>query len=146
MEYFDEEDEVAFTEEYAPWKTAPTDVIFYEKVFADGHFGQFTEDAQTAYKMGWLNNTHPKDDIQTSDINGWTYIKSECPMKTEEDLAKDVARADIQKLKKNLADTDYQAIKYAEGLISDEDYEDIGRQRQQWRKQINELEAKYLAG
>lgn len=46
----------------------------------------------------------------------------------------------IISLKQNLADTDYKAIKYAEGLISDEDYAETKKLRQQWRKEINQLE------
>lgn len=46
----------------------------------------------------------------------------------------------IAQLKKQLADTDYQAIKYAEGQISEQDYAEIKAQRQTWRDEINELE------
>ena len=44
-------------------------------------------------------------------------------------------------LKQNLADTDYKAIKYAEGLISEEDYQETKAQRQAWRDEINRLES-----
>jgi len=50
-------------------------------------------------------------------------------------------REQIATLKQNLADTDYQAIKYAEGQISEQDYAPIKAQRQTWRDQINQLEA-----
>lgn len=46
----------------------------------------------------------------------------------------------IEKLKKKLEETDYQAIKYAEGLISEEDYKPIKEQRQAWRAEINKLQ------
>ena len=46
----------------------------------------------------------------------------------------------IAELKANLSTTDYQAIKYAEGWISEEDYAPIKAQRQAWRNEINELE------
>ena len=46
----------------------------------------------------------------------------------------------INQLKKNLADTDYKAIKYAEGFISEEEYAPIKAQRQEWREEINKLE------
>jgi hypothetical protein len=51
----------------------------------------------------------------------------------------------IMELKKLLADTDYQAIKHSEGLISEEDYAAIKVQRQAWRDEINELEAELSA-
>ena len=47
----------------------------------------------------------------------------------------------INELKEKLRETDYQAIKYAEGLIREEDYEVIKKQRQEWRDKINELES-----
>lgn len=46
----------------------------------------------------------------------------------------------IAGLKQNLADTDYKAIKYAEGLISEQEYAEIKAQRQAWRDEINRLE------
>lgn len=46
----------------------------------------------------------------------------------------------INELKKLLASTDYQAIKYAEGQISENDYAPIKAQRQSWRDEINRLE------
>lgn len=47
----------------------------------------------------------------------------------------------IKDLKQNLANTDYKAIKFAEGLIGQEEYNDIKAQRQSWRDEINSLEA-----
>lgn len=44
-------------------------------------------------------------------------------------------------LKTKLQQTDYKAIKYAEGLISEEDYAPTKAERQHLRDQINELEA-----
>ena len=46
----------------------------------------------------------------------------------------------ISKLKSLLSHTDYKAIKYAEGLISEQDYAVIKLQRQTWRDEINKLE------
>ena len=46
----------------------------------------------------------------------------------------------IAELKKKLSDTDYQAIKYAEGWITEEEYAPIKAQRQEWRDAINALE------
>lgn len=39
-----------------------------------------------------------------------------------------------------LSQTDYQALKYGEGQISEEDYAPIKAQRQEWRNRINELQ------
>lgn len=65
-----------------PWDDAPENVYFYEKIYPDGHLGSFTQSAELAYKSGWnLENCIAIEDTQQSDINGWTYRKSECPMK-----------------------------------------------------------------
>lgn len=53
---------------------------------------------------------------------------------------KQLAQREIGRLKQKLNNTDYQAIKYAEGLISEYDYAQIKMQRQEWRNQINRLE------
>ena len=47
----------------------------------------------------------------------------------------------IAELKQNLANTDYQAIKYAEGQLSVEEYMSIRTLRQSWRSEINILES-----
>lgn len=54
--------------------------------------------------------------------------------------AKVSVEAQINELKEKLRETDYQAIKYAEGLISKTNYLAIKNQRQEWRDKINELE------
>ena len=46
----------------------------------------------------------------------------------------------IMALKEELAASDYKAIKYAEGLITAEEYEPIKEARQELRNKINELE------
>ena len=124
-----------------PWADAPENVLFYEKIYEDGHLGAYTESAEIAYKLGWLDNTIPKDEVRQSDVNGYTYRKEVCPMKTPEAIQKEEYAAEILTLKKQLADTDYRAIKYAEGVLTDEDYQSTGIQRQAWRRRINELEA-----
>ena len=53
----------------------------------------------------------------------------------------DIAENRVRELKQLLADTDYKAIKYAEGVISEAEYEPIKTQRQEWRDEINELES-----
>lgn len=60
---------------------------------------------------------------------------------TEAELQKVNAQKRIRELKKFLADTDYQAIKYAEGELSAMEYDDTKQRRRAWRAEINELEA-----
>lgn len=72
----------------------------------------------------------------------WDIIDGEfVKLVTEEELDKKLnAGVTIQQLKNNLDNTDYQAIKYFEGYISEEEYAPIKAQRQAWRDEINELE------
>ena len=125
-----------------PWDDAPTGVWFYDIQYEDGRLGNMTQSAERAYKRGWdLSNNIPIEDVQVSDINHGYYPKDLCPMKTEQDLLKDQYRLEIQQLKKSLSDTDYKAIKYAEGQLTEEEYSPIRLQRQSYRDRINELEA-----
>ena len=48
----------------------------------------------------------------------------------------------IQELKALLAQSDYKAIKYAEGLLTEAEYAPIKAMRQSYRTEINTLEAK----
>ena len=41
----------------------------------------------------------------------------------------------------NLLSTDYQAIKFAEGELTAEEYAEVKAQRTQWRKEVNEYSA-----
>ena len=58
-------------------------------------------------------------------------------MITEEQKIKNTK---IAELKYKLMQTDYQAIKYAEGQLTEEEYAPIKAQRQAWRDEINLLE------
>ena len=65
----------------------------------------------------------------------WVYLPY-----TEEELAKMAAEREISELKAKLRDTDYQAIKYAEGAMSLVEYAETKALRQAWRERINVLE------
>ena len=62
---------------------------------------------------------------------------------TKEELEADnrqVVEREISELKRKLSGTDYKAIKYAEGFLTEEEYKETKTQRQMWRDRINELE------
>lgn len=72
------------------------------------------------------------------DVNGVpTYVN----LYTDAELTVQANRKRIAELKALLQATDYQAIKYAEGFISEADYLPIKQVRQSYRNKINELEA-----
>lgn len=140
------ESEIPEPEPYVcPWADAPENTIYYEKIYEDGHLGSFTESPEMAYKFGWYENRISKDDVKQSDVNGWIYRKELCPHKSERDKQIELWNREIFELKEELQRTDYKAIKYAEGVLTDEDYQQTGIQRQAWRKRINELE-RLIAG
>lgn len=69
-------------------------------------------------------------------------IKEKKIIEQEIDEIKVVFTADskILDLKEKLSNTDYQAIKYAEGHLTEEEYAPIKEQRQAWRNEINQIE------
>lgn len=74
-------------------------------------------------------------------VDGKFTIKRRTP--TVEEIKADEAAAinkQIRELKKQLADTDYKAIKYSEGWLTDEEYAEVKTQREEWRSAINKLE------
>ena len=62
------------------------------------------------------------------------------PVIDETEEALEMPEEQIQTLKQQLAESDYKAIKYAEGWYSAEEYAPIKAQRQALRYKINELE------
>ena len=51
-----------------------------------------------------------------------------------------VIEGEINALKQLLANTDYKALKYAEGLITDEEYKETLELRKSYREKINKYE------
>lgn len=90
-----------------------------------------------------------KDVEKVIDVEGKPYVPAHTETEaiqiyipyTEEELAKVSASREIAELKVKLSATDYKAIKYAEGVLTEEEYKDTKVQRQLWRNRINELES-----
>ena len=74
--------------------------------------------------------------------NGEFAIKRRTPSEAET-KADTVASINqqIRELQGKLAATDYQALKYSEGWITEKDYTEIKANRQSWRDTINQLQA-----
>lgn len=89
-----------------------------------------------------------KDVKKVIDVEGTPYVSAHTEREdiliyipyTEEELTKMAAQREIAELKQKLCDTDYQAIKYAEGILTSDEYANMRTQRQMWRDRINELE------
>lgn len=74
-------------------------------------------------------------------VDGKFTIKRRTP--TVEEVKADEAieiNRQIRELKQKLSDTDYKAIKYSEGWLTDEEYAEVKAQREEWRSAINQLE------
>lgn len=69
---------------------------------------------------------------------GWVKVVAQEP--SEEELARLERESRIAQLKDELSQSDYKALKYAEGWISEEDYAPIKAERQSIRDEINTLE------
>ena len=95
-----------------------------------------------------------KDIRKVIDVEGKPYIPAHTEREdilvyipyTEAELKMIAAEREIAVLKAKLSETDYQAIKYAEGFISEADYAETKALRQSWRDRINELEALIKGG
>lgn len=74
--------------------------------------------------------------------NGEFVIKRRTPSEAET-KADTVASINqqIRELQGKLSATDYQALKYSEGWITEKDYMEIKANRQSWRDTINQLQA-----
>lgn len=73
-------------------------------------------------------------DVELIEVNGEFVAKDDVK------AIRKMKDAQIAELKQKLADTDYKAIKYAEGEYTDEDYTPVKEMRKEWRRAINELE------
>ena len=79
---------------------------------------------------------------------GYTYENGEFSAPKEPEIEIDeneVKLIRIAVLKQKLAETDYKAIKYAEGLLLEKEYSKIKAERQAWRDEINQLEVELEA-
>lgn len=74
--------------------------------------------------------------------NGEFVIKRRTPSEAET-KADSIAfiNQQIRELQDKLSATDYQALKYSEGWITEKDYTEIKANRQSWRDAINQLQA-----
>lgn len=68
------------------------------------------------------------------------YLPYVTPTPTEEEVAEQTRLARIDELKTLLQESDYKAIKYAEGWLTGDEYAYTKAQRQEWRDEINRLE------
>ncbi len=80
--------------------------------------------------------------IRGSKEEGLYWSVEVIPEKTQDEKDLEAAKQEEQELLQKLRDTDYIAVKIAEGAVTEEEaprYEEIKAQRQEWRDQVNAL-------
>lgn len=78
--------------------------------------------------------------INTENITSAEHVERTLQMKIV-NLKAGAVLEKINSYKAKLRSTDYQAIKFSEGELSEAEYEPTKLQRREWRKEINLLEA-----
>ena len=83
----------------------------------------FIDDENYSSIASWCNenNCYIEEIVLSEDGTRQFQIK-QIPQKTEDEKLIEQYQAEIIELKKYLSDTDYKAIKYAEGEITETDY------------------------
>ena len=98
-------------------------------------------DERDIYDDEFIFNTFYKDGHR---VNCYHFVNGEYILdesKEQEEIAKEQEEQEIARLKQELADTDYEAIKYSEGWFTDEEYSPIKAKREELREQIRKLES-----
>ena len=102
----------------------------------------FVDDKDYSNKAKWCNeNGCHIEEIEPLENGTRQFQIKQIPQKTEDEKLIEQYQSEIVELKKYLADTDYKAIKFAEGEITESDYREVKSQRHDARARINELES-----
>ena len=102
----------------------------------------FADDKDYTSKAKWCNeNGCYIAEIEPLEDGTRQFQIRQMPQKTEDEKLIKQYQSEIVELKKYLSDTDYKAIKFAEGEITESDYQEVKSQRHDARVRINELES-----
>ena len=102
----------------------------------------FVDDEDYTNKANWCNeNGCYIEGIEPLEDGTRQFQIKQIPQKTEDEKLIEQYQSEIVELKKYLFDTDYKAIKFAEGELSEEAYREDKSQRHDARARINELES-----
>lgn len=142
MRVFDKTKTVELTEYDLTKGYLKTDVIETEMP------EQVATEEQYHYEVVKVYANGGKDVKKVIDVEGKPYIPAHVEKEeiqvyityTGKELEQMSAQREIAELETRLRETDYRAIKFAEGVISAEQYAPDKAQRQAWRERIGELE------
>ena len=102
----------------------------------------FIDDENYSSIASWCNeNNCYIEEIEPLEDGTRQFQIKQIPQKTESMILIEQYQSEIISLKKYLSDTDYKAIKFAEGEITESDYQEVKSQRHDARTKINELES-----
>ena len=102
----------------------------------------FVDDKDYINKAKWCNeNGYYIAEIEPLEDGTRQFQIKQIPQKTEDEKLIEQYQSEIVELKKYLFDTDYKAIKFAEGELTESDYQEVKSQRHDARVRINELES-----
>jgi len=104
----------------------------------------FDENMEAAKKWAREHNTTLEELIDRRVVQGdimYRYFQIGSEPQVVEPTAEQIKMRTINQLKMQLSVTDYVVIKIAEGVATADEYADVIAQRQQWRQEINALEA-----
>jgi len=102
----------------------------------------FVDDKDYTNKAKWCNEHNCYiEEIEAKEDGTRQFQIKQIPQKTEDEKLIEQYQSEIVELKKYLSDTDYKAIKFAEGELSEEAYREDKSQRHDARVRINELES-----
>ncbi len=111
-----------------------------EKIEETGHYETIAEYPNGGKDVKWVIDQPGQEEIleHIEEEKIQVYI----PYSKEELLEKE-KRQRIGEYKSRLAETDYKAMKYMEGFLSEEEYLEVKINRQFWRNKIRQLENRY---
>ena len=102
----------------------------------------FVDDEDYTNKAKWCNeNGCHIEEIEPLEDGTRQFQIKQIPQKTEDEKLIEQYQSEIVELKKYIFDRDYKAIKFAEGEITESDYQEVKLQRHDARVRINELES-----
>lgn len=104
----------------------------------------FDENFEEAKKWAKDHNTTLEELVERRTVrNGslYRYFQIGGDFRVLEPTEEQIKAQRITQLKRQLSLTDYAVIKIAEGAATKEEYAELIAQRQQWRQEINSLEA-----
>lgn len=109
---------------------------YQPKIVEIGHYETIKEYANGGKDVKWVVDIQGQEEKEA-------YEETEEVEVYVPYTEKELADKRIFELKQELSKTDYQAIKFAEGLLTESEYAPIKVQRQGWRAEINSLQERY---